>query len=42
VGTLDDFWMKQIKAQGEELVKLGLLKRAPRYDDVVLTRYQKA
>ena len=42
VGTLDDFWMKQIKAQGEELVKLGLLKRAPQYDDVVLTRYQKA
>jgi len=39
---LDDFWIKQIKAQGDELVRLGLLKSAPKYDEVVLTRYQKA
>jgi ABC-type amino acid transport substrate-binding protein len=42
VGMLNEFWIKQIKAQGDELVKLGLLKSAPKYDEVVLTRYQKA
>ena len=40
VWRLDDFWIKQAHAQGDEMLRLGLLKEKPKYESVIDPQYQ--
>jgi len=40
VWKLDDFWLKQARAAGAAMTRLGRLEREPDYDSLLITDYQ--